>query len=342
MIVILHKSSTDTDKHALALFLQENNLAYKYIDATKTFVIPKFKQEEKIKVFKGIEKIISIDTPYQLASKLYKTNTVVEVKSSKIGDNNFTMIAGPCSVENEDQIFQVAEFLHNKGIKNIRGGAYKPRTSPYSFRGLEKTGLQLLHKAAKAYNLNVVTEVLDTSLIGEVAAYADIIQVGSRNMHNFYMLNELGKINKPIILKRGFQAKVVEWLLAAEYIMSGGNEKIILCERGIRSFDPSSRNILDINVIPLIKELSHLPIIVDPSHATGIAKYVTPASLAATAIGADGLLIEVHPKPAKALSDGDQALSFEEFDELLKQTQTILSAINKKSDLETFTFKLSR
>lgn len=335
MIVVLKKHSAESSRLPIEGYLNANHISFRYVDALGVFVIPKNQQLNALEKFDGIETIIPIQTPYQLTSKSYKNKTSFAVNDIAIGENLFNVMAGPCSVENEDQIFATAEYLSSLGVKFLRGGAYKPRTSPYSFRGLETEGLKLLSKAAKAYNMSVVTEVLDGSLIDEVATYADVIQVGSRNMHNFHLLNQLGKTNKPILLKRGFQAKVVEWLLAAEYIMSGGNEQIILCERGIRSFDPSSRNVLDLGVVPIIKELSHLPIIIDPSHGTGLASRVTPASLAAAAIGADGVLIEVHPDPSKALSDSDQAISFDEFGTLLSKTKTLLAALGKQTDTET-------
>ncbi len=245
------------------------------------------------------------------------------------------MIAGPCAIENEDQIFSTAAFLAGKGLKFIRGGAYKPRTSPYSFKGLGKSGLELISKAAVKYNLRVVTEIMDLNLLDEVYEYADILQVGSRNMQNFHMLRELGKIDKPVMLKRGMNAKVNEWLLAAEYILSGGNEKVILCERGIRGFDPETRNVMDVGIIPLVKELSHLPIIADPSHGTGASQRVLPMSLASAAAGADGLMIEVHPNPSAALSDSQQAINFEMFDSLVDQTVLILHTLGKHADCET-------
>lgn len=291
----------------------------KWHKATLTIVAPKLPMDKHLMAFSHLGEFIEIDTPYQLASIKAKKETIVEVNGEPIGTNHFSIMAGPCSVENEDQIFATAALLQQLGIKFIRGGAYKPRTSPYAFMGLGKKGLQMLSAAAKAYDLRVVTEIMDLSLLDEVAEHADILQVGSRNMHNFYMLGELGKINKPVLLKRGMQAKVTEWLLAAEYILSGGNPNVILCERGIRSFDPETRNVMDIGVIPLIKELSHLPIIADPSHGTGKASRVQALSLAAAAAGAHGLLIETHPHPEKALSDSQQALTFEELGLLVSQ-----------------------
>lgn len=339
MIIQLKTNPSEAALSGLFTYLAKEHVTYHFLAHLNLVITPKYNQDKGLEQFQFIEKTYLIDTPYQLASKIYRNKTAVSVKGVSVGEGLFNIMAGPCSVENEDQIFKTAEFLSKQGVQFLRGGAYKPRTSPYSFRGLETEGLKLLRKAADAYGMRVVTEILDLSLLDEVMEYADVLQVGSRNMHNFYLLNELGKINTPILLKRGFQAKVVEWLLAAEYILSGGNENIILCERGIRSFDPSSRNTLDLGVVPLIRELSHLPIIIDPSHGTGAAQRVIPASLAAAAIGADGILVEVHPEPAKALSDSEQAISFGQFSQLMNQINPVLHAIGKQSDIEEVILK---
>jgi 3-deoxy-7-phosphoheptulonate synthase len=275
-----------------------------------------------------------------LASNKWKKNTRFDVKGVPVGGNLFNIIAGPCSVESEEHIYKTAEFLHKLGIKFIRGGAYKPRTSPYSFMGLGKKGLEVMYAAAQKYDLRVVTEIMDLSLLDEVSAYSDILQVGSRNMQNFYMLKELGKTTKPVLLKRAMHAKVTEWLLAAEYILSGGNNAVILCERGIRSFDPDSRNVMDVGVIPLLKELSHLPVIADPSHGTGASSRVQAMSLASAAAGANGLIIEIHPEPHKALSDSAQAISFEQFETLLAKLSVLLDATGQKADSANPALKL--
>jgi 3-deoxy-7-phosphoheptulonate synthase len=288
-------------------------------------------------ILKPFEHIIVSTSPttslYPLASIDAKQSTVVKLGNVAIGQGHFAMMAGPCSIESEEQIESIAGFLASQGIKILRGGAYKPRTSPYSFRGLGKAGLQMMRKAADRHGMKVVTEILDISLLDEVLEYADMLQVGSRNMQNFYMLNELGKINKPILLKRGMQAKVKEWLLAAEYVLSGGNDNVVLCERGIRSFDNETRNVMDIGVIPLIKELSHLPIIADPSHGTGAASRVSALSMASVAAGAHGLLIEVHPQPEKALSDKHQAIDYFTFEKLNEQVKNVLRATHPESNI---------
>ena len=247
-----------------------------------------------------------------------KHNSVVQVGSETIGGKELCMIAGPCAVESEQQLDEIAKGISDLGIKFMRGGAYKPRTSPYAFQGLKKEGLKLLRGVADKYDVKIVTEVLDTTLIEEVYPYADILQVGSRNAKNYQFLKELGKIDKPILLKRGMSSTINEWLLAAEYILLGGNENVILCERGIRTFDTSVRNTMDIAAIPLAKELSHLPVIADPSQGTGKRSLVTPMSLASIAAGADGLMIEVHNEPEEALSDGFQSMYLDSMKEMVE------------------------
>jgi 3-deoxy-7-phosphoheptulonate synthase len=339
-MIIKVNTSDEQDLAPLFSYLANEAPHYRYIHSENIIVAPKLQTNEELKQYTTISELVEIDTPYQLASSKWKTKTQFDVNNITIGGPLFNIIAGPCSVESEDHIYQTAEFLHKLGIKFIRGGAYKPRTSPYSFMGLGKKGLQMMHAAAKTYDLRVVTEIMDLSLLDEVSAYSDILQVGSRNMQNFYMLNELGKTNKPILLKRSMQAKVTEWLLAAEYILSGGNQQVILCERGIRSFDPESRNTMDLGVIPLIKELSHLPIIADPSHGTGASSRVEPMALASAVAGANGLIIEIHPNPKAALSDSAQAISFEQFEVLLHKLSTVLTATGQQSDTEVPVLKL--
>jgi 3-deoxy-7-phosphoheptulonate synthase len=264
-----------------------------------------------------------------------QSDTVIELKNTRIGAGSFSVIAGPCAVENEDQIFTICEFLSKFQIKLLRGGAYKPRTSPYSFQGLKKEGLKLLRQAADKYEMEVVTEVMDTNLVDEVAEYADVLQVGTRNMQNYQLLRALSKINKPVLLKRGMSSTLEEWLLAAEYILSGGNNNVILCERGIRTFETATRNTLDLSMVPLVKSLSHLPIIVDPSQGTGLRDLITPMSLASIAAGADGLILEVHNHPEEAMSDGDQSLYFDQFSDLMKKVQNTSEFFGKTVDFES-------
>lgn len=268
--------------------------------------------------------------PYHLASRNnQKETSVISLKNTSVGGGDFFMIAGPCAVESEKQLFSIAEAVSLSGIPFLRGGAFKPRTSPYSFQGLREEGLNLLRQASSQYGLGVITEVMDLSLLDTVYDYTDIIQVGSRNMKNYHFLRELGKTDKPILLKRGMDATVEEWLMAAEYVLMGGNSNVILCERGIRTFDTGLRNTLDLGGMVLAKELSHLPIIVDPSQATGKRSIVGAMSKAAMAAGADGLMLEVHNQPEKALSDGPQSLTIDQFNTLMSELRNIAEVTGK-------------
>ena len=281
--------------------------------------------------FDGVEEVIRVEKPYKLASKEFKSSTTtVQIKDVVIGGKEVVVMAGPCVVENEKQIFETAQQVKAAGAKILRGGAFKPRTSPYSFQGLEEEGLKLLAQAREETGLLVVTEVMSVNQIELVGKYADIFQVGARNMQNFVLLKELGKIKKPVLLKRGMSATLEELLLSAEYILSQGNHEVILCERGIRTFENYTRNTLDLSAIPAIKELSHLPVIVDPSHATGRWRLVTPMAKAAVAVGADGLLIEVHPDPKSSLSDGAQTLRIDTFAQLMKELSPIVQAVGRE------------
>ena len=332
MIIELQQNIKPDTLHQLKALLTINQLAFSHVEKQNIIVAPKISNKSVLSGIDGIERVIEIDTPYQLSSNQYKKETHFLVNGTSVGNNFINLIAGPCSVETEEQIYSTAEFLSKNGIKFMRGGAYKPRTSPYAFRGLGLDGLKILRKAADEYKLNVVTELMDLSLLDQIMEYSDIIQIGSRNMSNFYLLAELGKINKPIMLKRGMSARLSEWLLAADYVLSGGNDKVILCERGIRSFDPEVRNTMDVAAIPMIQELSHLPIIADPSHGTGMAKFVHPLSLASLVAGANGLMIEIHPDPKKSLSDAQQAMSFADFEILVQEIRKLEPAINKPID----------
>jgi len=286
--------------------------------------------------FNGVEEIIRIVKPYKLASREFKSfDTTVKVKDVVIGDKEVIIMAGPCVVENEKQIFETASYVKAAGAKILRGGAFKPRSSPYSFQGLGEEGLKLLAQAGEETGLAVVTEVMSVNQIELVGKYTDIFQVGARNMQNFVLLKELGKIKKPILLKRGMSASLEELLLSAEYILSQGNYEVILCERGIRTFENYTRNTLDLSAVPALKRLSHLPIIVDPSHATGRWKLVSPMSKAAIAVGADGLIIEVHPDPKSSLSDGAQTLKLDTFAQLMKEIKPIVQAIGRELGTST-------
>lgn len=259
-------------------------------------------------------------------------DSIFEIKGVPIGQGHLTIMAGPCSIEGEDQIFQIAECVALSGSKILRGGAFKARTSPYSFQGLEKVGLKMMQKAAERYDLLTVSEITDTQHLELMEEYVDILQVGARNMQNFSLLKKLGKSSKPVLLKRGFSATYEELLMSAEYILSGGNEKVILCERGIRTFEPYTRNTLDIAAVPILKNLSKLPVIVDPSHGTGLRSLIAPMSKAAIAAGADGLMIEIHPNPEKALSDAAQTISLKDFEKLTKSLSLIHNLIHSHNN----------
>jgi len=281
-------------------------------------------------IMEGVKEAHRIISPYKLASRHFRPGgTVVHAGDVDIGGDAVVVMAGPCSVESADQIERSAEIVARAGARVIRGGAFKPRSSPYSFQGMGQEGLQLLRAAADRHGLRVVSEVMDQTQIALVAEYADILQVGARNMQNFTLLRELGRLRHPILLKRGISATIEELLLSAEYIMAGGNYDVILCERGIRTFETYTRNTMDISAIPVVKKLSHLPILADPSHGTGRRDKVAPMARAAVAAGADGLLIEVHPDPDHALSDGAQSLRPEQFEELMGQLRRIAPAVGR-------------
>lgn len=287
--------------------------------------------EKNPELFPGVDRVIQVSETYKLANKKFKADpTIIDVDGVKIGGDNFVIMAGPCAVESHDQLMQTAAAAKAGGAQILRGGAYKPRTSPYSFQGLEVEGLKYMAEAREATGLKVITEVTSEHALEAAVKYVDIIQIGARNMQNFELLKEAGKINKPVMLKRGLAATIDEWLNAAEYIMSEGNEDVILCERGIRTFETSTRNTLDISAVPVIKSKSHLPIIVDPSHASGVRAYISPLSKAAVAAGADGLMIEVHPCPEKALSDGAQSLDPGDFKKLTEELRPFISLMGRK------------
>ncbi len=276
-----------------------------------------------------VETVKRIGEPYKCANrKFHPEDTIVEVGGHKFGGNNFQIIAGPCSVESEKQIVEIAKAVKNAGANILRGGAFKPRTSPYAFQGLKESGLDLLLKAKLETGMPIVTEIMSVKHI-DLFKDVDIVQIGARNMQNFELLKEVGKMDKPILLKRGLANTIEEWLMSAEYIMSEGNKNIILCERGIRTFEPLTRNTLDLSAIPLLRELTHLPVIVDPSHASGLSRLVKPLSLASVGVGADGLIIEVHNDPAHALCDGAQSIKPEQFKDIVDNIDIMLPLVNK-------------
>lgn len=287
--------------------------------------------EDDFRLMKSVVDVVRVSKKYKLVSRQMKNNdTIINTKYGKIGGKELTIIAGPCSVENRDHIFRIAEILKNAGVKFLRGGAYKPRSSPYAFRGLKEEGLKLLAEVKKEFELGIVTEVLSPDTIHLVEEVADIIQIGARNMQNFILLDEVGKTKTPILLKRGLSATVEDLLLSAEYIMAQGNFDVILCERGIRTFETATRNTLDLNAVPVIKKNTHLPILVDPSHGIGIRDKVQPMALAGVAAGADGLIIEVHHDPDNALSDGSQSLTPEQFQKLYDKLKSLAPIVDKE------------
>lgn len=274
----------------------------------------------------GVEHVLPLTQKFKLAGReVKKERTIIQIKGHKIGDGDFTVMAGPCSIESEAQIHQTAACVASAGAHILRGGAFKPRTSPYEFQGLGEKGLQYMHAAAKHYNLLSVSEVMDTQDIDLVASYVDILQIGARNMQNFSLLKQVGKTGKPILLKRGLSATYMDLLMAAEYILHTGNPHVILCERGIRTFEPYARNTLDIAAVPILRELTHLPIIVDPSHGTGLRSIVPPMAYAAIAAGADGIMVEVHPEPDHAISDAKQTITPQTFAHMM----TVLNNLDK-------------
>lgn len=285
---------------------------------------------EKLKAYKYVDEIIKVQEPFKKTSKMFKfKDTAVNIEGSVIGGGKIGIIAGPCSVENEEQIIKVAKRVKAAGANFLRGGVFKPRTSPYSFQGLGIEGLELLKIAKQETGLPIVTELMSTDYLDAFVEEIDMIQIGARNMQNFDLLKQIGKTRIPVLLKRGLSATIEEWLMSAEYIMAGGNENIVLCERGIRTFETHTRNTLDLQSIPVIKKISHLPIIVDPSHAGGYAYLVEPMAKAAVIAGADGLMIEVHNDPENALSDGQQALTPSQFDSLMDKIKVILNVEGK-------------
>jgi len=339
LIVILEKNITDKKMDEIISLLEENMFSV-YKSSSEEEVIlhvsggkPGF-NSKNLKHLEGIADVIKTDESFKLSGRKNKNeNTLITLpgyEGVEIGGNGIAIIAGPCSVENEKQIFEIAELVAKCGARILRGGAFKPRSSPYSFQGLGADGLKLIRKAADTFKLAVVTEVMDTRHVDLIEEYTDIFQVGSRNMQNYPLLKELGKRKKPVLLKRGFAARIEEWLLSAEYILSGGNEGVILCERGIRTFENFTRNTFDLSAIPVIHQKSHLPIAADPSHATGLRQRVIPMARAAVAAGADAIMVEVHNNPQHALSDGPQALEPDQFCLLLSQLKRIAEVIDRK------------
>ena len=335
MIVVMQAQASDQDVRHVVERIEELGLKAHLSRGTERTVIGVIGDERLIKreqllLLPHVDDVIPILRPYKLASREFRSaDTVVDVAGVKIGGPGIVVIAGPCSVESEEQLLMTAEGVKRAGARLLRGGAYKPRTSPYSFQGLGEDGLKLLARAREKTGLGIVTEVMESSEAEVVADYADLVQVGARNMHNTKLLRSLSRIQKPVLLKRNFSATLNEFLMSAEYLLSGGNNNVILCERGIRTFVDFARNTLDLNIVPAVKQLSHLPIIVDPSHGTGRHDLVPAMSRAAVAAGADGLMIEVHPNPAEAFSDGEQSLTVEAFGRLMQDVRAVAGALGR-------------
>lgn len=336
MIIVMGKKATKQNVEQVCDLIKSVGLGVHVSEGTERTIIGVIGDRRKlngkpIELLEGVEKIVPIVEPYKLASRSFKPeSTVVKVRDVEIGGEEIVLIAGPCAVESREQVLKTAEAVKQGGAQILRGGAFKPRTSPYSFQGLGEEGLKLLAEAREQTGLPVITEVVRTDTVEMVAHYADILQIGARNMQNFHLLKEVGKLDKPVMLKRGMSATIEEWLNAAEYIMNEGNFNVILCERGIRTFENYTRNTLDLSAVPVLKHLSHLPVIVDPSHATGKWRWVSPMAKAAVVAGADGLMVEVHPEPKEALSDGPQSLNFDNFQQLCEEIAEVAEIAGRK------------
>ena len=339
MVVIMNADATQADIEGVISAIEEKGLEAKVMEGAHQKIVGVIGDKTKLAAtpldaMHGVETTVAISKSYKLASReFHPAATVVDIRGIKIGDGTPVVMAGPCAVESREQLLETAQLIKEGGAQFIRGGAYKPRTSPYAFQGLEEEGLKYLAEAREKTGLAVVTEVTVVEAVDTVAAYADLLQVGARNMQNFGLLKAVGRAGKPVMLKRGLVATIDEWLNAAEYIMNEGNPNVILCERGIRTYETYTRNTFDISAIPAIKHLSHLPIIADPSHGTGKWRMIKPVSLASIAAGADGLIIEVHPNPARALSDGPQSLTPENYRDLMASVQK-LSRFMKDEHIE--------
>lgn len=335
MIIVMKPGASREQTDHVIDYLERLGLGVHLSEGVERTVIGAIGDESRInksnlEVLDGVEKVLPILKPFKLVSREFRSeNSIVDVGGVPFGGEEIPVIAGPCSVENRDQIMATAEAVKKAGARLLRGGAFKPRTSPYSFQGLEEEGLKLLAEAGKEFDLPIVTEVMSPDAVDLVAEYADMLQIGARNMQNYNLLRAVGRSGKPVLLKRGIAATIEEWLMAAEYILAEGNFNVVLCERGIRTYETATRFTLDLNAVPVVKELSHLPIVVDPSHGTGKWSLVEPMSLAGIAAGADGLIIEVHPRPEEALSDGAQSLKPKHFQRLMESAAAVARAVGR-------------
>ena len=335
MLVVMNSNATEIDIQRVALFLESKGFEARISHGEARTIVHAIGlievDQRDFELLSGVSEVIKVTTSYKLAARVAQgQDTVVEVNGVKFGDKYAGLIAGPCTVESYDQMDATAQELIESNVKILRGGAFKPRTSPYAFQGLGEEGLKIMRSVADNHNMAVASEIMDVSQLDLFMRYVDILQIGARNMQNFNLIKEVGKIHKPVILKRGLSATYEEWLMSAEYIMANGNNQVILCERGIRTFEKFTRNTLDLCAIPVIKKMSHLPIIIDPSHATGLRDKVEPMSLAAIAAGCDGLIIEVHHNPEVAVCDGAQSLYPWQYDLLYKQIKQIAPIVGKE------------
>ena len=337
MLIVMHHTATDEDVQRVVATIEEMGYQARPIPGRQRTAVGLIGNDgrvdsSRLEALPGVLQVIHVSQPYKQVSREWRPEpTVIELPNgTRIGGTEIVLMAGPCAVESEEQILTVAHRLRAAGATVLRGGAFKPRTSPYSFQGLGLEGLRLLAKAREETGLAVVTEALEPEMVDVVAEYADIIQIGARNMQNYPLLRRAGRVGKPVLLKRGPAATIKELLLSAEYILAEGNDQVILCERGVRGFDDQTRNLLDLTAIPVVHSLSHLPIIADPSHGTGLRSKVTPMARAAIAAGADGIIVEVHPDPDRALSDGAQSLTIPQFEDLVRQLRPIAGAIGRE------------
>ena len=325
MIIIMKPNASEEAVGKIKDLIESNGLQAHLSKGTEVTIVGVVGDKTKlqganIEMLEGVDKIVAVTETYKLVNKkFHPEDSVITIGNAKIGPGHLTIMAGPCAIENHDMVLETAFAVKKAGAQFLRGGAYKPRTSPYAFQGLEEEGLKYMKEAREATGLNIVCEVTSLRALETSVKYVDMIQIGARNMQNFELLKEAGKAGIPVLLKRGLSATIDEWLNAAEYIASEGNTNIVLCERGIRTFETATRNTLDISAVPVIRAKSHLPIIIDPSHATGVRAYIEPISKAAIAVGADGIIVEVHPCPSCALSDGPQSLTFKQFDNLIDE-----------------------
>jgi 3-deoxy-7-phosphoheptulonate synthase len=338
-IIVLHRDATEKDMDHIVQKLEKWGLGVHISKGTERTIIGVIgdtskiseNEEDSVRVTKGVENVLRILKPYKLASREFKKeNTVIDVRGIPIGGKKIPVMAGPCAVENKENLLQIADHVSMAGASFLRGGAFKPRTSPYSFQGLGEEGLKYLAEAREKTGLSIITELMDSRDLDVMLKYTDIIQIGARNMQNFRLLLEVGSVNKPVLLKRGLSSTIKEWLMSAEYIMSRGNLNVMLCERGIRTFETATRNTLDLSAVPVLKDLTHLPVVVDPSHGVGKWNLVAPMAKAAVAAGADALIIEVHSNPEEAMSDGEQSLKPLHFEKLMQELKLIAEATGRE------------